>query len=67
MVMPWLAKASTIGVLTLSSAKVLGSAGFGSAATGSAVPGIRSARRRGLVDESVVRGAQGNSWVREAP
>ena len=28
---------------------------------------IRSARRRGLVDESVVRGAQGNSWVREAP
>jgi hypothetical protein len=27
---------------------------------------IRGARWRGLVNEMVVRGAQGNSWVREA-
>ncbi|NDA49126.1 MAG: hypothetical protein EBY51_03820 [Actinobacteria bacterium] len=27
----------------------------------------RSAIRRGLVNELVVRGAQQNSWVREAP
>jgi len=39
-VMPWLAKASTMGVLTPSSANVLGSAGFGSVATGSVVSGF---------------------------